>query len=108
MSRRRNKLVTFVRPPTLSDPFSASDPEWPNAFEDEPVSYVEVHPMRGDELFQAQQTHQTVTHKVTTDYREGITSKLRIQWGTRLLEIVGIINPREANRSLELMCVEMV
>lgn len=108
MTRRRSSLVQIQTKAEPTDPFSEEHPVWSNAFDDEPTTYAQVHPMRGDELFQAQQKFQDVTHKVTIDYRSGINSRMRLKWGTRILHISGIINPREANRSLELMCREVV
>jgi SPP1 family predicted phage head-tail adaptor len=108
VSRRRNNLVTFQARTEPADHFTEEDGDWDDAFDDEPTSYVEVHPMRGEELFQAQTTFGSATHKVTRSYKAGITSKMRILWGSRILQIVGIINPREGNRSLELMCKELV
>lgn len=101
-------MVTFQTRTEPADPLTDEDGDWDNAFADEPTSYVEVHPMRGEELYQSQTTFGNATHKVTMDYRDDVTSRMRILWGSRILQIVGIINPREGNRSLELMCREMV
>lgn len=104
MSRRRAKLVQFQAKAAPADYFTEEEPAWVSAFERK--TFVEVHALRGDELFQASQKFGQVSHKVVTDYRSEITSELRIVWGDRVLHIAGIINPREGNRSLELMCLE--
>lgn len=106
MSRLRSKLVQFQVKAAPSDHFTEEEPSWQPAFAGEKKSYAAIHPLRGDELFQAQQKFGQVSHKLVVDYKESITSEMRILWGSRVLHIAGIINPREANRSLELMCLE--
>ena len=66
-----------------------------------------VRPLRGEEMLQAQQIHEKVTHKVTTDWQDGITNEMRLDLHGRKLNIVSAINVNENNRTLELMCVEV-
>ena len=49
-----------------------------------------------------------VTHRVTIRHRDGVTPKMRLKFGARILNIRAVINPAERNRTLELLCEEGV
>lgn len=68
--------------------------------------WARVEPLRDRELFIAQQTQPKTTHKITIDYRSGVTRQMRFLFGSRVLNIAGIINPMEANRTLEILAEE--
>ncbi len=68
--------------------------------------WAEVSPLRDRELFNAQQVQPRTTHKITLDYRPGVTHAMRFLFGTRILNIGSIINPMEANRTLEILAEE--
>ena len=85
-------------------------------FDNVPEKWVEfakdwflVTPMNGEEILQAQQVHGKVTHKLTCrPWIDGITNKMRVNLNGRILNIVSAINVDERNRTLELMCLEVV
>jgi len=61
------------------------------------------------EIFVAGSTVQsTVSHVVTMRYHSGVTTKTRLLFGSRVLDVTGIQNPEERNISLVLSCVERV
>lgn len=68
--------------------------------------WASVNPLRGRELFQAQQAQSEISHKVIIRHREGIDSSQIIVLNNRRLDISYVINPGEKNQYLELMCVE--
>jgi len=68
--------------------------------------WASVKPLRGHEYFQAQQMQAKVTHKVKIRYLQGVTHKMRVKYGSRILNIVSVINPDEKSRELVLMCEE--
>jgi SPP1 family predicted phage head-tail adaptor len=71
--------------------------------------WANVKFLRGRELFQANQVHNEVTARVLIRYRKDVEPNMRIQYGTRSLDIVGPpINVNEENRLLELMCKEVI
>ena len=47
-----------------------------------------------------------VTHRVVMRYRSGFDQADRLKFGTRLLEIVALINPLERNERLEILVKE--
>jgi len=69
-----------------------------------------IQPLRGRELFLAQQVNAEITSKVTIRYygTTTVTPEHRVYFGARILEIITVINPDERNESLELLCKEVV
>lgn len=70
--------------------------------------WASVEPLSGEEFFQAQQENAEVTHRVRLRFRSGITPKHRLKVGTRILDIVSVIDPEERGLELELLCRERV
>ncbi len=67
-----------------------------------------VERLTGDEGTLARQTFPTATHTVNMRWREGITSKDRLLFGTRTLNILDVDNVLERNRELVLIVGEEV
>lgn len=67
---------------------------------------AKVVPLTGREQFQQQQINPSVNHRVEIRYRSGITSKMRILYGTRELYIDSVIDVEERHREIHLMCEE--
>ena len=56
---------------------------------------------------QGAKTRQQQGMTVRTHYVSGVTSKMRVKFGSRYLEIQGVENPSQMNRELVLTCSEM-
>jgi len=69
---------------------------------------ADIRPVSGPERFDADQLQQVVSHKVVTRYIAGVTTKHRILFGSRVFDIVDVINWGERDRELALMCLERV
>ena len=65
-----------------------------------------VEPLSAQEAFSAQQTKTRVSHKVTMRYRSDVTTKNRLSYDSRVLNITSILNEDERNKTLTLLCVE--
>lgn len=75
------------------------------------VDFLEVraaiYPLSGKDFFAAETINSEVTHKINIRYVEGITSAMRIQFGSRYFEITAPpINFQEKNVLLQIMCKE--
>jgi len=66
-----------------------------------------IEPLSGRELLQAQQIHAETTHRIITRYRASITAQARIVAKSRTFEVVAILNKREVNEYVELLCKEI-
>jgi len=97
-----NKRVTIQR---LAE--SHADGEVTYSPVDLATVWAEVKPLTGREYYQAAQVHAEITHRVRIRWRSGISGKLQIKLGNRLLEVLG--PPRnigEGNVELEMLCKE--
>ena len=73
--------------------------------------WASVQPLRGRELAQFQQAHADVSHKIMIRYSDAVvalTPKDRAVLGSRNFDIQSVINVREADREIELICKENI
>ncbi len=70
--------------------------------------WAEIRPLSGSEVFRSQQTISRANLLANIGYISGVTTKMKIQHGSRTLQIEHIENPSEANRELNLYCWEVV
>lgn len=68
--------------------------------------WAAIEPTEGTERWEAARAQSGATHVVTIRYRSGVTSNQRFLFGTRKLNIVGIVNPREKREQLQCLCRE--
>ncbi|MFQ5783607.1 MAG: phage head closure protein [Alphaproteobacteria bacterium] len=78
------------------------------AWSDVATVWAAIEPLKGTERLRAQRLENPVSHKVTIRYRGGVTAAMRLKFGTRIFDIRAVINPRERNQRLELLCEEGV
>jgi SPP1 family predicted phage head-tail adaptor len=86
-----------------------------NSFGDAVLSWSEfatrwasVEPLSGRELWQAQQVAADVTHRVSLRRLDGVTPKMRVLFGARVLNIIFVRNVESRSIGLELLCQEEV
>jgi len=69
--------------------------------------WAAIWPLSASDVIEGMKTSAQVTHRVRIRYQSGITSAMRIKFGTRYFSIQGTpINPNEANEYLDLVCKE--
>jgi SPP1 family predicted phage head-tail adaptor len=64
-----------------------------------------VRPVSGEERLSADQLAGRLTHRVLIRYRAGVVPAMRLRFGARLLEIVGVLATPRRERLL-LLCQE--
>ncbi len=84
-------------------PSGEPDATWTNTLTGVSAS---IEPLRGRELFAAQEHHSDITIRVRIRYRAGIIAAQRVLYGSRVLNILAVLNREERNIELELMCSE--
>lgn len=100
-----DRRIKILSPPTTQDTYGQQTGTWPTFAE----TWASINPLQGKEFAEARQVHAEVTHKVRIRYRSGILPSMRVQYGSRIFEILGPpINPGERNVELRLMCKELV
>jgi SPP1 family predicted phage head-tail adaptor len=71
--------------------------------------WADVAPLQGRELSNAQQIKATVTHRLTMRWPGSsltITPSMRFTWGSRIFNIVAVLNADERNRRLDIIAEE--
>lgn len=70
--------------------------------------WASVEPTRGREYQEAQRIRPELTYKITLRYFNNVTPDMLIKFKDRYFEIVSIINVREKNEMLEIICTEKI
>ncbi len=86
------------------DPLETDDSHW----NDVVTTWAAIDPISGREFYAAEQSQSEVSHKVRLRYRPGITTAMRISFGSRRFKIISVIDWEERHESLLLMCKELV
>lgn len=101
---RTNKRITFCRYEEQENALVQTE----QVLKKIKTVWASVEPTRGQEYQEAQRIRPELTYKVTTRYHKGITPDMFIKWGNRCFNIVSVINVREQNAILEIICIEKV
>jgi SPP1 family predicted phage head-tail adaptor len=67
-----------------------------------------VEPLRGNELFLSNQLQNVVSHRVYSEWVDGLEPSMDILFEARVFTIQSIVNPQERGRDVELLCTENV
>jgi SPP1 family predicted phage head-tail adaptor len=101
-----NHRVTIELPVEVRDPdYGTMTKTW------SPVATVwaAVEPISGREFIVNQEQQSELTARVRIRFSStvaGLTPKMRVNYGGRLLQITAVINPLQADEELQLMCAE--
>jgi len=94
--------ITFQQPIKTPDGHKGHTVSW----QDVVTVWASVEPLSGREYFYSHQIKAEITHRARIRYREGITVKMRIKHGDRVLEIESILDKKERHEELEILCRE--
>ncbi|MCO5063120.1 MAG: phage head closure protein [Rhizobiaceae bacterium] len=70
------------------------------------VLFAKIEPLDAASNFAADQTTETVTHRVYVRWQPGLASGMRFALGERVLEVVTVHDPDETGRYLMCMATE--
>lgn len=70
--------------------------------------WASVEPLRGSEYLSGQQLTNKVSAKITSRYRDDITTAMRAVWDGHTYDIVDVVNVRGRGEQLEIMCQEVL
>lgn len=82
----------------------APDEGWVQVFQ----CWAAIEPLRGREFFAADAVQSEVKVRIRIRYRDDMTAAHRVVHGTTVYNVEAIINPRNRNEELQLMCGEGV
>lgn len=69
-------------------------------------AWAAIEPLKGNEYFDASNVQSQVDVRIVMRYRAGITTSMRVVYGSRVFDIQSVIEPNSARRELHLMCRE--
>lgn len=101
-----NKRITIQQNATITDDEGTVIEGW----QDFKKAWASIEPLtlKYREFMSAQALNSEITIQIKIRYTKEITPKMRVLYGTRVFEIIAVINPNEANIELDLMCKEVV
>lgn len=97
-----DKRITLETPTRTDDGIGGGDITWAT-FQG---AWAKIEPKSANDAFWAKHLEHRVTHKVIIRYVAGVTSKMRVKYGSRYFAIKGVKNVDEASQFLELNCEE--
>jgi SPP1 family predicted phage head-tail adaptor len=101
--RACTKLCTFERKAGTADDFTGAYPDW----EALGSGYCKIEPASGQELTETEQMVAQVTHRITTRWQPlGLSPKDRIVYGSRVFNLISVVDVGEDGKWIEAMAVE--
>lgn len=101
---RTNKRISFCRYAEKENELLQTE----QVLEVVKTVWASVEPTRGREYQEAQRIRPELTYKITTRYHKEVTPDMFIKFKDRYFQIVSIINVREHNEMLEIICTEKI
>ena len=100
---RLNKRITLERLIQEQDPiYGAPLDTWVPTYS----VWAAIEPVSGREYWQAKLALAEKTIRIRMRYLPGIDSSMRVAYSGRIFSIQSVINVDEANREIQLMCLE--
>jgi SPP1 family predicted phage head-tail adaptor len=93
--------VTIEARHDAKDTFGGLSPQWRPVATNVPAS---IEPLKGKELFNAQQVQSEVLLRIRIRYRPGIVPAMRVKYRGRVYGILYVIDINLKNEELHLMC----
>ena len=98
-----NKCITLQSRSNVADGMGGYTTTWNDEFS----PWAAIWPIKAIDVMRTMQDAILITHRVIIRYKSGIKSDWRVKYNSLYFVIVSIINPYEANESLELLCREV-
>lgn len=112
MTKFRQNAGSYRHPITIQTPSPADEVndygERIPAWEDFITVKAGIYPVSGKDYISAVEINSEITHKINLRYVPGITSDMRVKFGSRIFTIVVPINFQELNKELQLVCKEFL
>jgi len=97
-----NKTIVLQSKTEVDDGMGAFTSTWG----DEYTVKGAIWPVTGKEMIQNSALTSTISHKIQIRYLPDVKATWRVKYGTRLFNILSVINQNERNRVIDLICKE--
>ena len=95
--------ITIESKTNSQDAYGAMVETWSAAV----TAWASIEQVSGQEYFEQGKVMGEVTTKITLRYQSGITTLMRVVWGSKIYGIVSIGNTEERNKEIMLLCKEV-
>jgi SPP1 family predicted phage head-tail adaptor len=102
LSSDLNRRITIEQPVNSGDGAGGATVSW----SDVATLFANIEPQRGSFSSNGFREQSEITHRVTIRYLAGLSSKMRVKYGSRYFNIRAIVNEDEKNERLILICQE--
>jgi len=99
-----NKRVVLQYANTVSDSMGGTIQTWNDSI----TTWAAIWPVSGREQVNNMAVQGTISHRIRVRYYEGVATWWRAKFGTRIFNIISVVNPEEKNEFLDLVCKEEV
>jgi SPP1 family predicted phage head-tail adaptor len=96
--------IVFQTLTTVKDGYGQPTDQWTNY----KSAWADISPVVGREYFAVETINNEISHKIRLRYTSGILPEMRILYRGRVFSIRSVINYKEANIELQIMCKELV
>lgn len=103
MQRDFNKKITIQKPVETQGTAGGVVVMWEDFMTN---IWASINPISGREYFAAKSAQAETTHHIDFWYIPGITSEMRVKYGNKIFEIESVLNVKEQNRVINLLCVD--
>ncbi len=98
-------LITLKAPSDVTDAIGGTARTW-SAYSRSTDLWARIQPVSGKERMEWDQSLGTLTHRVTIRYIRAVDVGNQVHYGTRVFEVMSVVDPDERGISLQLMCKE--
>jgi len=105
------KVISIQRQSTTSDGMGGVTEAWTDIISGTSTAtpiFAAIWPVSAKEQIQARHEQAVISHRVRIRYRAGVTTAMRIKYGTKLFNITSVVNVGSENRMLDILCQEVV
>jgi SPP1 family predicted phage head-tail adaptor len=107
IAERLNKRITIKQQPTTQDNYGETITDvnlWPTFL----TVWASVEPINGKEFFAAEQVNASVSTRIRIRYLTGVKPAMAVLYGTRIYNIISVIDYQEQHKEMQLMCEEVI
>ena len=107
IAERLNKRIIIKHQPTTQDSYGAPITDvllW----ETFATVWASMEPINGKEFFAAEQVNAQVSTRIRIRYLSGVKAAMVALYGTRIYNIVAVVDYQEQHKEMQLMCEEQI
>lgn len=98
-----DKLINIESLTVTTDGMGASVESWATYKSN---VWAAIWPVSAKEIIQSGKVEAEITHRIRTRYVDGVTSAMRIKYGSTYFKIISVINPGTENRMFDILALE--